>query len=481
MKTIPDLSGVRDPAAFVDELARRDFVSFLIRAFPWINGGANLLPNWHIDAIAHRLERVRSGDCRRLIVCVPPRSLKSVTVSVAWVAWCLGRDPSLNFVCVSYSGELASKHARDTRAIMTSPWYLRLFPRTALSPMRLANHDFETTLGGGRLATSIGGTLTGRGGDIIIVDDPIKPDEAMSETTRNSVNEWFHTTLASRLNDKKRGAILLVMQRLHQNDLAGMLLESGEWDELSLPAIAIEDESIPLTRGRTHHRRRGEALHAAREPREELLRIKESIGSIIFAAQYQQQPVPAEGNFVKPEWFGYYDEPPTGGTVVQSWDTASKTGIYSDFSVGITARHYQRRYYILDVFRERVDFVRLRAKIVQLCQRYRVNRLLIEDAASGTQLIQILRQHPPQGVPRPVACKPENDKISRFAVQTSRIEAGEVLLPRGAPWLADFLSEIVGFPNARHDDQADALGQLLRHPPFEQPLGLAGPRVSFPT
>jgi hypothetical protein len=172
----------------LDELTRRDFVSFLIRAYPHLSGGADLIPNWHLDAIAYQLERVRLGDCRRLLVTLPPRNLKSIMISVAWVAWCLGRDPSLNFVCVSYSNELSGKHARDCRALVQSTWYRRLFPRTVITASRSAAYDFETTLGGGRLATSIGGTLTGRGGDIIIIDDPLKPEEAMSDTTRDGTN-----------------------------------------------------------------------------------------------------------------------------------------------------------------------------------------------------------------------------------------------------------------------------------------------------
>lgn len=133
-----DLSRLDDPYAFLDELMRRDFVSFLLRAFPYVRGGADLLPNWHLDAIAYQLQRVRSGECRRLLVTLPPRNLKSLMISVAWVAWCLGQDPSLNFVCVSYSNELSGKHARDCRAIMQAPWYHRLFPRTVIKAARSA-------------------------------------------------------------------------------------------------------------------------------------------------------------------------------------------------------------------------------------------------------------------------------------------------------------------------------------------------------
>jgi predicted phage terminase large subunit-like protein len=459
-----DRSRISDPHSFVDELIRRDFVSFLMRAFPHVRGGADLVPNWHLDAIAYQLERVRRGDCRRLLVTLPPRSLKSITISVAWVAWCLGQDPSLNFVCVSYSNELSAKHARDCRAIVQSPWYRRLFPRTVITASRSAAYDFETTMGGGRLATSIGGTLTGRGGDIIIIDDPLKPEEAMSETTRNAVNDWFLSTLASRLNDKRRGSILTVMQRLHQYDLAGMLIESGEWDELSIPAIAMEDASIPLTRGRAYRRATGEALHAAREPVEDLLRIKKTIGSINFAAQYQQQPVPAEGNMIRSEWLKSYAEAldrSPGGQVVQSWDTASKEGLFNDWSVCITALVRRRQVFILDVWRRRVAFPELKKAAVSLAREHAARVLLVEDQASGMQLIQSLRNEQPRGVPRPIARKPEADKRTRLAGVSAMIEAGQLLLPPDASWLADFKQELLAFPSCRFDDQVDALSQLL--------------------
>ena len=189
------LARIADAQAFFDELTRRDFPAFATRAFATIRGGAVLDHNWHIDALAHALEQVANGSCLRLLVNLPPRNLKSFMVSDAWVAWQLGLDPRRSFVCISYSGELATKFARDCKAIMQSDWYRRAFPRTIISAQRTATADFDTTLGGGRLATSIGGTLTGRGGDIIIIDDPLKPDEASSDAIRDGVNEWFSTTL----------------------------------------------------------------------------------------------------------------------------------------------------------------------------------------------------------------------------------------------------------------------------------------------
>src|SRR5208337_2945525 len=221
--------------------------------------------SWHHEFIAAKLAAVRAGRVRRLIISVPPRHLKSHLASVAFPAWCLGHDPSLQILCVSYAQDLADKLARDCRRIVASDWYRWLFP-TRLSPQRQAVAEFETTAQGSRVATSVGGVLTGRGADLIIIDDPLKPEEALSQTQRRTANEWFDHTLYSRLNDKLEGAIVLIMHRLHEDDLTGHVLAQEPWEVVRLPAIAEEDEieivdtvwgPRPLTR------RQGEALHPA--------------------------------------------------------------------------------------------------------------------------------------------------------------------------------------------------------------------------
>jgi len=333
--------------------------------------------------------------------------------------------------------------------------------------------DFETYAGGGRLSTSVGGVLTGRGGDWIIIDDPMKADDALSEVMRESTKEWFSNTLRQRADDD-RTRYIVVMQRLHEDDLAGHLLRTGDWEELRLPAIAICDELIPLTRGRFHHRREGHVLSPKRQSLAylEKRRLEEPY---VFAAQYQQDPIGRIGAFVLPEWFGVYDDEPGVGTMVQSYDTAIKTHVRADWSVGITARWYQGRFYILDVWRKRVEFGDLLRQVRTSSAHYRVDRLLIEDAASGQQLIQQLFDEPMQGVPFPIRVTPTGDKIVRFEAQASRIESGQVVLPRSAPWLSDFIAEVTRFPGGRHDDQADALAQMLANPPVEMSTPLAGP------
>ena len=225
-------------------LLRSDLRFFVWKCFQTILPGTPYLPNWHIDAIVHQLMRVQAGDISRLLINQPPRSLKSICVSVAYVAWLLGHDPTRRIIVVSYSNEFAAELHRQFRMVIDAPWYRALFP--AMRPARDSGSEFVTTAGGGRYATSVGGTLTGRGADLIIIDDPLKAEEAMSEPARKRVIDWYAGTLVSRLNDKENGPIVVVMQRLHENDLAGHLLGQGGWEHLDLPAIAVEDSVIPL-------------------------------------------------------------------------------------------------------------------------------------------------------------------------------------------------------------------------------------------
>jgi hypothetical protein len=233
---------IEDPTrAEYEAVLRQDFTTFVARCFHELNPQAALAMSWHIEVIAAALTAVQQGKIRRLIINLPPRHLKSLIASVAFPAWCLGHDPSAQLLCVSYAQDLADKFARECRGIMMSPWYRRLFS-TRLAAHRQAVQEFITTRQGYRLATSTGGVLTGRGADIITIDDPLKPEEALSKTLRQACNEWFVHTLYSRLNDKRTGAILLIMQRLHEDDLVGHVLGLEPWEVLSFPAIAEKDE-----------------------------------------------------------------------------------------------------------------------------------------------------------------------------------------------------------------------------------------------
>jgi hypothetical protein len=299
-----ELPAMDDRARYV-ALLRCRFDFFLRFAFQVIGGDGEYHHNWHIDAIIHELDRCRRGENRRLIVTMPPRHLKSLTISIAWIAWMLGHNPALRFIAVSYGGDLAEKQGRDMLRVLEHPLYRAAFPDLAIT--RRSAQDLETSKGGGRLSTSLGGTLTGRGADYIVIDDPTKSRDAASDVVREADREWLLNTLMTRLNNPATGVIILVMQRLHQGDLVGVLQEQGGWHELRLPAIASCDMLIPIGEGRTYQRRAGHALHPARQPLAALEEQRRAMGSYNFEAQYQQEPVPASGNMIRREWLKTYD------------------------------------------------------------------------------------------------------------------------------------------------------------------------------
>jgi predicted phage terminase large subunit-like protein len=443
-------------------LLRNDFRAFTEKVFRALNPGETFVWNWYIDAIAWHLELVRRGEIRRLIINMPPRSLKSITASVAWPAYILGLDPSRRIICVSYSGDLAKKFSNDFRALIDAPWYRALFPWTRVGRFKDSETETQFTARGSRLATSVGGTLTGRGGDIIIIDDPLKPDDALSEVKRTGANQWFTNTLLSRLDDKRVGAIVVVMQRVHIDDLTGFLLgQSDEWKVLSFPAIAHFDESIPTWNGQVYHRRSGEVLSPEREPSEILEAIKLQIGSDAFSAQYQQEPAPPGGAMVKRHWINRFKEAPPPHErlfTLQSWDTASKGGPENDFSVCTTwIVGRDKKWYLVNVWRGRVDYPGLKEGVQSLATSWKPSRILVEDSGAGTSLVQEMRGLVSGIIP----VTPKTDKVSRMAVASAKFEAGQVLLPEWAPWLPDLEAELFTFPAARHDDQCDSISQAL--------------------
>ncbi len=442
-------------------VAGRDLNVFSECVFAELNPTTPYLDNFHIGLITDKLERVRRGEIRRLIVDVPPRSLKSLISSIAFPAFVLGHDPGAKLICASYGQELADDLARGCRQVMQQPWYRGVFPGTTLATSRQAVHDFETTAGGYRLATSVGGVLTGFGGDIIVIDDPIKPDEALSEVERGRANHWYSHTIVTRLDDKATGAIVVVMQRLHEDDFVGHILELDDWEVVSFPAIAQEDEvhQVVSPFGHyTHHRAAGEALHPDREPLEVLETLRRSLGTEYFAAQYLQSPTPPGGGKIKAAWFTRYDEPPaTFDRIIQSWDTASKVKQMSDFSACTTWGVKGENYYLLNVLRRRFEYPELKAAVKAEAALYPYPTILIEDKGSGMGLIQDLRRENVSVM----AYEPKGDKIFRMEGQTALIENGRVHVPREAHWLGVFLHEMMMFPKSRYDDQIDSVSQAL--------------------
>lgn len=293
------------------------------------------------------------------------------------------------------------------------------------------------------MATSIGGALTGRGGNWIIIDDPIKPQDALSEVKRKTTNQWYANTLYSRLNNKNTDVIIIIMQRVHTDDLCSFVQEHEEWEVLNLPPIATRDEVFELSNGKEIHRYIGEVLNPQLESQFILETIKKNLGNYNFEAQYQQNPIPEEANILKWKWFEYYDKLPQDGMIVQSWDTASSDSNFADYTVGITALVKGNQFYIIDIFRDKLLFPELKRKVKDLYERYDCKKIIIENKASGIALIQQIQS---EYNIYPISYEPNMSKKDRVSTTSGIIEFGRVLLPRGAGFLDELEKEVVTFP-----------------------------------
>ena len=442
---------------------RRSLYAFTWKVFNTLHPVATetFIQTWHVEAMCHALEEVRQGANRRLVITVPPRHLKSITTAVAYPAFLLGHDPSAKIIVANYGLDLARKHAADFTQILAAAWYRRTFPGTQLTRRGGRPEDIRTTAGGGRKAVSIGSPVTGFGADYIIIDDLLKAGDAASEAERERAKTYIDASLLSRFNDPAKGGVVAIQQRLHEDDPAGYLLAKGTYRHLNLPAIATDDEDIPVGPGRFHRRRKGEALFPQRLDHDVLETRRQEMGSATFNMQYQQDPIAADGSALRWEWFGTYDTPQPRTHfqyVIQSWDTGMSSNPASDPSVCTTWGFREGLWYLLDIVRERLDYPDLKKRVLALAAEWTPEKVLIEKAATGGPLLHDLRPDN-RSLYQPV--KPTEDKEVRFNAATARVEEGCLVLPAEAPWLDGFRKELLGFPKSKHDDQVDSFSQFV--------------------
>ena len=449
-------------------LAADSLAEFYKQAWPVVEPATDLKWNWHLDVVCEYLEALAAdGGLSRVIINMPPRFGKSILVSVIWPAWVWAKQPWTRWLFASYAASLANKFSIDRRSILASPWYQERWP-VQLAGDQNQKSEFMNTARGHMIATSVGGSITGKGGDFIVVDDLQNPEMAESAAARETVNRFFDETLASRLDDKRRGRIVVIQQRTHQADLTGHLLERGGWTQLSLPALFERRMtiSLPVTR-REIVKVAGDLLWPEREGGVELEAAKLRLGSYAYNCQYLQNPIARGGNLFKEDWFGRFRERPKFDLMIQSWDCAFKTGQTNDFSACLTIGWVKSNphtsgaapgCYLVHAWRGRLEFPDLKRKALELYQQWNPSKVLIEDTASGQSLLQELRTAIPiEGV------KPEGDKMARAASVTPMVEGGQFWLLEGAPWLEEYLEEMVGFPGAANDDLVDATVQALSH------------------
>lgn len=448
----------------LDAVLRNDFPAFIEKCFATLFPTETYQRNWHLEAMAWALELVRRGFKKRLMINMPPRMMKSFIVSVAFTAWYLGEFPGRRIIVASYSEDLAKLFSRQTRTIMQAPWYRRVFPRTVLSKSKQTELEITTTAGGGRLGCSLGGQLTGRGGNLIILDDPTKADDVMSEAERRRVNRLFFNTFFTRTDNMRKDAIILVGQRLHVDDLFGNVLKrTKDWHRLNLPAVADHETWHRIGERRRHRRKVRELLHPDRMSIADLEERKRALGGAQYSAQYQQDPQPLEGALIKRGWLKRYIRPPDRSAfwrVVMSADTGTKTGEEHSYSVVTVWGMTRTDHYLLYLWRGRLEFPQLCHQIGGLAAAWRPHHVLVEDASSGQALLQALRQQTRLNL---LAVKPDTDKLTRVLRHTATLEAQRVLLPEAAPWLPDLESELFSFPNSEFDDQVDSITQFLQY------------------
>jgi len=452
----------RELRRIVDGLCRREFRCFAIRAFPILEAG-NIDLAWHFHIICRYLEKVHAGEIRRGLVCIPPRYLKTYLITIVFTAWLLGQNPRLRIICAAYGMPLAEKFNADTLKLMKSAWYKRIFPGTRINPRKQGKTEFETTAGGYRLATSVGGTITGRGADLIIVDDPLKAGEAHSPTARQSCIDWFNGSVHTRFNHPKKGKIIVVAQRLHAEDLPGHLLEVGGWEPLILPAINPREQIYDVVAGgRKAAFAPGRILQPSRHDAEDLAQLKREMGEHDFEAQFNQCPLPPGGATFKEEWIHRYDNVPGPArihAIIQSWDTAYEGDEDNSYTACTTWAKCAEGFYLLDVWRDRPGYPALHRKVLELKAKWKAKMVIVERKASGISLIETLKED--GNAPWLVNILPEKSKVERAQQQSLKFEQGKIWLPKEADWLAAYESELFSFPHCKFDDQVDSTVQLL--------------------
>lgn len=489
------------------ELAQRSLSHFIRQSWPVLEPATDYLHNWHIDAMSEYLEAVTAGQITRLLINIPPRHGKSRVVTIAWPCWEWIRAPYLRYLFASYSSDLSVTHSVDRRTVLLSEWYRERWGHIVeLTGDQNAKEEYRNTAQGIMVATSTRGTALGKGGNRVVGDDLHNVLQAESDLERQSTVRNFDRGLSTRLNDKKKDAIVVVMQRLHEEDVSARCIELG-YVHLKLPAEAEERTTIVLPMsGRKVTREAGELLWPEREGPAEIAQAKRALGPYAYAGQYQQRPTPATGGIFKRAWFRFWRPKPWPGQEplgpvrddqgteyvcvempeafdeqIQSWDTSFKK--YSEairkgkepdpVSGGLWGRKGADSY-LLDRVNERMDVIEAAQAIRDMTAKWpRAMRKLIEDKGNGPAIRAMLQRDIPGLIPvTPIGSKvqrvmsaatSEDDKDARAVAVTSMFESGNVYFPHPAiaPWAWDCIKQFTDFPMGANDDDVDMTSQAL--------------------
>lgn len=443
-------------------MCRRSLAYFSEQAWSIVEPANNFVRGWHIQAIAEHLEAVSRGEIRNLLINMPPRHMKSLLVSVFWPCWEWLIRPESRWLYASYAEPLSVRDSVKCRRIIQSPWYQKNFGHIfTLTSDQNEKKRFENDRTGYRIATSVGGAGTGEGGDRIIVDDPHKVGEAESKTMRESALTWWDAEMSSRGNDPKTVAKVIVMQRVHQNDLSGHVLAQGGYDHLCLPA-EYEGKKIITSIGWEDPRDKvGDLLWPARFGATELTESKKRMGSRQAAGQLQQRPSAEGGDIIKRSWINYFDtRPEKFNELLISVDATFTGKSTSDFVAMQVWGRIDANKYLLDQVYDQLGIMDTMQALIKLSRRWPEAALkLIENKANGPAIEDMLKSK----ISGIVLWEPKGDKIARLNAVSPQYESGSVFFPNPVnyPWVADFVEELITFPNSTHDDRVDASTMAL--------------------
>lgn len=459
------------------ELCRRSFKSFFLEAWKNVmHPGVPLDETMAIDAICVHLEAVAREEIRRLLINMPPRHLKTELVSIAWPAWVWTWRPTWKAIFATYSHKLTIESSVSCRNIIESDWYQDLFVRGAWELASDSNQkdNFHNTLGGQRFSSSVEGSTTGYGGNVIVADDPQNPKMAASEAERNNVIKWWQETMSSRLDDARTGSRVVVQQRLEVRDVSAHLLETGDYVHLSLPAEFDPGRRCVTPLWRDPRTEAYEPLSPVRFPPSVLAEIKRDMPPHAFGAQYNQNPISVEGSMLRPADLRFWKKsgdpdvrprpigcdagaarvlPDKFDDAVIAVDANFKEGDTSDFCVMTVWVSAGADMFLLEMRRGQWSFARTLEEFSQLCRTYPAAKKWVEAAANGHALVSVLQREIRGLAPQ----KPQGSKEARAQVLARALEGGNCFVPDGAPWVPDLVAEFAGFPGrSRHDDIVDS-------------------------
>ena len=478
-------------------LAEKSLPAFIKQAWPVIEPGTPYLNSWHIDCICDFLQAVDAGHITRLLINMPPRYMKSICVSVMWPVWSWIAKPESRWLFASYAGNLSMQHSVDRRTIINSDYYQdRWGSRYKLTTDQNVKTEYANDRQGRMFATSFDGSATGKGGDRIIIDDPHDPKGAESDVQRETTLTTFRRKLSTRLNNKKTGAIVVVMQRLHEKDVSALCIEEG-YTHLCLENPSAKRTTISAPGGRVWHREPGDILWPEREGERELDQARMQLGPYGFAGQYGQSPAPAGGGRFKEQWLRYFDRIddtyrlwlPDGSYRAVPVDDCSRFAMMDPAGTD-KAQNDKACYTVIgaydvtptgdmlrfDQFRGQVEAPDAAEKAIEFTRRNECEWIGVEKNGMGLGVVQTIRR---RGVAvRAILAR--GSKEARSETAEIRMAAGMVYLPKNAPWLFDWITEFTRFPNGEYADQVDEFAHAARwvHRSMGAPMGEEDSSVS---